>query len=182
MEEVDITKVGEKISCLRKEQGLTLKEMSEYTGFSIGFLSNLETGKTSPTLESLRLITNVLQTDFLDLLISDKKRKIMIPKDSQTISEYPKYNMNIRRIDFGFNGQIHEIATIEPGDTEKTPFYRHLYTETGIVIEGELVVELDEEVYVLHKYDSIYIPEKSKHRMYNKSADATISCWTHVRK
>lgn len=182
MTEVDITKVGEKISRLRKEQGLTLKEMSEYTGLSVGFLSNLETGKTSPTLENLRMVTKVLEIDFLELLTSDKKRKTILPRNELKMSTQPNYNMKIEYIDFGFNVQNNTIITIEPGECEDAPFYRHLYSESGTVIEGELIVEVDSEVYVLKKYDSIYVPSKSKHRIYNKSDKQSISYWSYWKK
>ena len=45
--------VGSRIKALRKEKNMTLKNIADATGFSISFLSQLERGKSSATLESL---------------------------------------------------------------------------------------------------------------------------------
>ena len=46
--------IGEKMKSLRKERKLTLKSLAEQTGVSISFLSQVERGKSSVTLESLK--------------------------------------------------------------------------------------------------------------------------------
>ena len=39
MNYINLDGIGEKISKLRKEQGVTIRELSEYTGYSVGSLS-----------------------------------------------------------------------------------------------------------------------------------------------
>ena len=63
MNYINLDGIGEKISKLRKEQGVTIRELSEYTGYSVGFLSNLETGKNSPTVESLQTVSDRYHRD-----------------------------------------------------------------------------------------------------------------------
>lgn len=46
--------IGKKLKLLRKERKLTLKSLAEQTGVSISFLSQVERGKSSVTLESLK--------------------------------------------------------------------------------------------------------------------------------
>lgn len=43
---------------LRQLKGVTLKDASEMMGISISFLSDIERGKTNPSVESLRTIAN----------------------------------------------------------------------------------------------------------------------------
>src|SRR5690606_39330864 len=52
--------IGSKIKALRKEKKLTLKTIADETGFSISFISQLERGKSSATLESLKKISLAL--------------------------------------------------------------------------------------------------------------------------
>lgn len=52
--------IGEKIREIRKRQKLTLKTVSEETGLSIAFLSQLETNKCNATMASLRNIADAL--------------------------------------------------------------------------------------------------------------------------
>src|SRR5690606_27891278 len=52
--------LGEKIRRVRKARGLTLAQVSEKTGLSIGYLSQVERNKTSPTIAVLKAIGDVL--------------------------------------------------------------------------------------------------------------------------
>ncbi|MGL5190192.1 MAG: helix-turn-helix domain-containing protein, partial [Cetobacterium sp.] len=42
--------ISEKIKLLRKDRGLSIKELSEKTGLSVGFISNLERDINSPSI------------------------------------------------------------------------------------------------------------------------------------
>lgn len=53
--------IGEKIREIRKKQNKTLKYISDETGVSIAFLSQLETNKCSATMASLRKIADALE-------------------------------------------------------------------------------------------------------------------------
>ena len=52
--------LGANIKALRKKNKMTLKTLASKTGFSISFLSQLERGKSSATLESLKKISLAL--------------------------------------------------------------------------------------------------------------------------
>lgn len=182
MKELDLSGIGERISKIRKEKGLTLKDMVEYTGLSTGYLSNLETGKTSPTLENLRMVTIALGMDLIELLTSEKTRKPIIRAEDMHINHYEDYNMEVRIIEFGYDSQIYEVLTIRPGEIQLGPLSRHLYSETCTVLEGELSVELEDKVYKLHKFDSVYIPEKTAHRIWNESDKTVVTYWVYQKK
>ena len=48
--------LGTNIREYRKKQKLTMKELAERTGLSIGYISQVERGETEPSLSSLRKI------------------------------------------------------------------------------------------------------------------------------
>ena len=52
--------ISEKIRTLRRENNLTLKELSEKTGLSISFLSQVENGTSSLAITSLKKIADAL--------------------------------------------------------------------------------------------------------------------------
>jgi transcriptional regulator with XRE-family HTH domain len=52
--------IGSVIRHLRKQQGLTLKELSESSGMSVSHLSDLERGRTDSTVRSLLKIAEAL--------------------------------------------------------------------------------------------------------------------------
>lgn len=182
MKELDLSGIGERISRIRKERGLTLKDMVAYTGFSAGYLSNLETGKTSPTLENLRMITGVLEVDLIQLLTSEKTRRDVIRADEIKVNRYEEENMEVGIIEFGYDAQMYELIRIEPGECRKKECYKHVYSEVCTVLEGELTIQLNEQIYHLNKHDSIYIPANAPHRMWNESSEPTLSYWIYRKK
>ena len=51
--------VGQRIRQIRKSKQLTLQDIAEKTGFSAGFLSQVERGTTDPSLSALRKISDL---------------------------------------------------------------------------------------------------------------------------
>ena len=49
-------KLGEKIKTIRKNKDYTLKQLSEITGLSIGFLSNIKRDLNSPSINKIQQI------------------------------------------------------------------------------------------------------------------------------
>ena len=60
---MDSLDIGGKVQSRRKEQNITLKELSERTGLSTGFLSQFERGMTTIAIDSLQNIAKVLDMD-----------------------------------------------------------------------------------------------------------------------
>ncbi len=58
-----IDDIGKKIKKLRTNKKLTLKELSERTNLSIGFLSQLERGLTTVAIDSLTKIAKELDVN-----------------------------------------------------------------------------------------------------------------------
>lgn len=179
MNEINLGGIGEKISLLRKELGYTMRDLSEYTGLSIGFLSNLETGKNSPTVENLQRVAVALQTDVVELITDEKSKKIIIRKDDRMVSKYDRQKMVVESVDFGYDREMYERITIKPGAKEKGVVSKHLYPEICLVQSGILTVELENEIYDLNEGDSMYIAERKKHRIYNRYDMDTVSIWVH---
>ncbi len=63
MKITDSASFGETIRKRRKQMGYTQKYISEFTGFSISFLSDLENGKKTIELEKALIIANLLGLD-----------------------------------------------------------------------------------------------------------------------
>ncbi len=64
--------VGRKIKLLRTERKLTLEQLARMSGVSKSMLSQIERGRTNPTLAILWTLTQSLEIDISDLLISDQ--------------------------------------------------------------------------------------------------------------
>lgn len=53
-------KIGNKLKQLRKSQSLSLKNLSELTGISVSFLSDIENERSNPSVDSLITIAEKL--------------------------------------------------------------------------------------------------------------------------
>jgi len=58
----------ERLRELRKERGLRLKDIADKAGISVPFLSDLERGRTQPSLETLRTIAGAYRLSVHDVL------------------------------------------------------------------------------------------------------------------
>jgi len=66
---------AQKLSTLRKEQGLTQQDMAKNTGVGIAQMRRYESGKSSPTLEVIKNIAKTLGVS-ADELIFDKNERV----------------------------------------------------------------------------------------------------------
>jgi len=75
-------KIGEELRKLRRYRGLTLSQVSEQTDLSVSFLSDVERGKTNPSLDTLQKLS-----EFYGVAVND----IMKGAESDVVSQkvYP---------------------------------------------------------------------------------------------
>ncbi len=60
--------LAERFRELRKERGWRLKDLAEATKLSVPYLSDLERGRTNPSLDTLRTIANAFELSVHDLM------------------------------------------------------------------------------------------------------------------
>jgi XRE family transcriptional regulator, regulator of sulfur utilization len=63
-------KLHERLRELRQERGQRLKDVSEIAGISIPYLSDLERGRTNPSLDTLQTLAGAYGITVHDLLLS----------------------------------------------------------------------------------------------------------------
>jgi len=85
--------IGPTIRWFRKQRKLTLKDVSSATGLSVGFLSQVEHGQSSPSLSSLRKISSALGTSIFALLAVEESRPHVVRADERTVLRWPSRNV-----------------------------------------------------------------------------------------
>ncbi|WNS75169.1 cupin domain-containing protein [Bacillus sp. DTU_2020_1000418_1_SI_GHA_SEK_038] len=163
--------LGSKIKELRKDKRLTLKQIAEKTNLSISFLSQLEHGKTSATLESLKKISESLDV-YPSYFFSKPEtksnsnivRNIMNENDLQENKFiYRDLSGRMERPLFYPN-----LIILNPGDNSGKNF-SHQGQEFLYILEGILTVLIDDNEYVLKPYDCIFIDSARPHYWLNKT-------------
>lgn len=68
------TAIGAKVKILRIGKEMTIKQLSEACGLSVGFLSQFERGISSIAIDSLETIANVLGVPLSELFVETEDK------------------------------------------------------------------------------------------------------------
>lgn len=167
--------IGKTIHKIRKERKMTLKELSEKTSLSTGYLSQFERGLTSIAIESLQTISKALDVD-MDAFFSKPKSKI---KDESPIIR--SYDREIGKIstkiiqyylvkdveNAAFLPRIYEVMPKDQDAHAKT--YVHEGVEFIYIIEGILTLSYKNQIYEMYPEDSAYISSEIAHNWENNT-------------
>jgi transcriptional regulator with XRE-family HTH domain len=166
--------IGNRIRERRSQKALTLQALSELTGLSPSMLSLVERGQTSPSIGTLVVISSALGVHMSDLLaVDDRAARDPVSR----VPEQPIYETArgvLRRIlredrIRGVEVAINEYAP-DTGSAEQP--VHHAGYEYGVVLEGELTVEVDGLAYVLRSGDLISYDSSRAHRIWNHAPSA----------
>ncbi|MBM7705951.1 transcriptional regulator with XRE-family HTH domain [Chryseomicrobium aureum] len=147
--------IGSRLKEIRKQQKMTLKELAEGANVSISFLSQVERGKSSVTLESLRKISEVLGVNPSVFFAGQENRR----------DEAAFYYKDLAE---GFqNPEFHPIlVTLQPQESDGQPF-THTGHEFVYVVEGSLTLKVGDEELVLGPNESHFYSADRHHYWYN---------------
>ncbi|MFQ1062216.1 cupin domain-containing protein [Bordetella trematum] len=175
------TWLGEEIKNLRRARGYSLQMLSDRCGKSIGYLSQLERGLTTPTIGAMQEIARAL-----DVQISwfFPKGKPEDPTDSGIVVRYEQR----RRLSFdsgaadyllspSLSGQLELLVCIlEPG-SDSGQAYCHRGEEAGVVIQGSLELWVEDKHFLLQPGDSFAFLSTQPHRYRNPGLVPTEVVW-----
>ena len=186
---------GSRIREMRKRRGLTLKEVAEATGYTIGHISQIERDLKSPSLVALRKIAACLNCSEVWLIMDDSELSAKSSeegkksKESYLVRKENRIPMKIPEIDVSYsiftpsklpNAQEAQmtglIVRLKPNTwvTEKMISHGN-YDESLLLLKGELELRIDNSTYIIYEGDSFYIPKNCLHNYLNTSdEEATI--------
>ncbi|WP_074616341.1 helix-turn-helix domain-containing protein [Eubacterium maltosivorans] len=170
-------KIGKKLRSLRKKNKLTLKQLSEKTELSIGYLSNLERDACSPTLENIQKICGILDISLSELLEENVESRTVIKKDERTVIFEKEGAVCYESIVFGEDEMEGLCITLEPHTKYDASNWVHNYDEIGLIIEGSMEIRIEKDYHHLNKGDAFYIKAKTNHSLSNDTAARCISYW-----
>lgn len=175
--------LGEKIKAIRKRKNYTLKDLSDMTKLSIGFLSNIERDLNSPSISNLQQICQALAVNLMEILDpADTHSPVTRKEEREEILENSEVHVKIESLLNGKSNLNGIAITIKKGDNFSDMSWGHLYDEIGIVIKGELEIEIDKELFHLYEGDSIVIKHGSPHRYKNPKNSPSVVYWFSVKK
>lgn len=176
--------VGSRIKALRKEKNMTLKNIADKTGFSISFLSQLERGKSSATLESLKMISMALGVNPGYFFEHMEEESQVVQRGELERERMDRHNIYYKNLSSTVERPAFSpfLVVLKPDQNEGN-LIQHPGQEFLYVLEGQLTVQIDEETFVLNPSDSIMFDSSKKHYWYNYSdEDVKFLCINYDKK
>jgi transcriptional regulator with XRE-family HTH domain len=175
---VDVA-VGQRIRDLRRSRKLSLEAVAARTDLSIGFLSQIERGLSSPSLRVLATIADVLGVGIAGLF--GAKETAVTGSDAIVTREQQRAELNLWRTGIskqllspsGSDGRLNLfLVHMEPDGSTGDELYTHDGEEAGLVLEGEMKLTVDAETWTLKTGDSFRFASRRPHRFSNPSNKA----------
>ena len=171
--------VGQKIRDLRRTRAMSLETVAVRTDLSIGFLSQIERGLSSPSLRVLATLADVLGVGIAGLFGAGENTGTA--PDAVVTRERQRPELNLWRTGIskqllspaGSDGRLNLfLVHLEPGGSTGDELYTHDGEEAGLVIEGRMKLTVDAESWTLKSGDSFRFASRRPHRFSNPSRDA----------
>lgn len=160
--------IGKNILALRRKRGLTLKQVSEGSGLSTAFLSQVERELSSPSVASLASIAKALDVNPSFFFPPPQGNGLLV----RGYSRHP-FSMDDAEVVYARLGGDFDGRTLEPLHATYPPGYEseevsHEGEEFYYVLGGQLIVRLEAEEFKLNREDSLHFSSRLRHRLVNR--------------
>lgn len=185
--------LGARLREARLQRGLSLRSVAQALGVSASLISQVEIGKTQPSVSTLYALANHLGVSLDELLGIAAPASQPAPlvghhgpplPDVQRGRDNPVIEMEngVRweRLAAGASGPADALlVTYEPGASSSIEgkLMRHAGVEYAYLLEGELTLHLDFETYTLHPGDSLEFDSVRPHLYSNRGSTIAKGVW-----
>jgi transcriptional regulator with XRE-family HTH domain len=171
--------VGQRIRDLRRARSLSLEAVAARTDLSIGFLSQIERGLSSPSLRVLATLADVFGVGIAALFgtkSNEDGRSDGVVTRAPERAELKLWRSGISKqllSPAGSDSRLNLfLVHMEPGASTGDELYTHDGEEAGLVLEGGMTLAVDAETWTLKTGDSFRFASRRPHRFSNPAADA----------
>lgn len=163
--------IGREVRAFRKRQGITVAELSGLTNLSIGMLSKIENGNTSPSLTTLQTLANALSVpltsffrqyeEFREAVHTKAGKGVEIEREGTRAGH--QYNLlgHIGNNSSGVMVEPYLIELTETSDTFET--FQHDGLETIYMLEGAVDYRHGGQIYPLRPGDTLFFDADAPH-------------------
>ena len=163
--------IGRAVRNFRRQKAMTVADLSKQTGLSIGMLSKIENGITSPSLSTLQSLAHALSVPITAFFRRyEEKREVMHVKAGQAVEmeragtrSGHQYNL-LGHIGANASGVIVEpyiITLTESSDI--FPTFQHDGIELLHFLEGEVEYRHGDQTFLMQPGDSLFFDADAPH-------------------
>ncbi|MFV0475342.1 MAG: cupin domain-containing protein [Pikeienuella sp.] len=182
------TMIGARLRQTRKDMALSLADLSERSGVSIGTLSQLERGIGRPSLRTIERIGNALGVPLywlfdvqpregdgaddivvragqgapLTVLVEGMKKTLVTPRS--------------------FGAMQLMLVEMEPGASSSAGYFQHEGIDVGYILSGSLHLEVDGKIHILAAGDCFAFDSGLPHRFENRGGGRAEVLWVNTKR
>ena len=182
-----LLRLGGRLRHARLLQGYSLREVATFAGVSESYVSKLENNKLQPSLSTLHRLANALNTNIAALVAetseADGPAVIVTPGQRPSIEvagDGDSKSIVLQGLIPAASGNLLQanIHVIEPGAEED--FIQHGGQEFGFVLEGQLLLKVDDRTFCLGPGDAFSFWSDHSHGYRNVSDRPTRVLWVNT--
>ncbi|MBS0565498.1 MAG: helix-turn-helix transcriptional regulator [Proteobacteria bacterium] len=165
------TAIGRAVRAFRRQKAMTVADLSKHTSLSIGMLSKIENGITSPSLATLQSLAHALSVPITAFFRRfEERREVMHVKAGHAVEmeragtrSGHQYNL-LGHIGANASGVIVEpymITLTESSDV--FPTFQHDGIELLYFLEGEVEYRHGDQTFLMQPGDSLFFDADAPH-------------------
>lgn len=165
------TAIGRELRSFRHQEGMTVADLSAATGLSLGMLSKIENGQTSPSLTTLQVLAHAFSVPVTAFFKSYEERR-----EAQHVKAGDHVEIERRGTRAGHHySLLGHLGTYPTGvvmepylitlttESDVFPTFQHEGLELLYMLEGEVDYRHGDEIYALKPGDSLFFDADSPH-------------------
>lgn len=163
--------VGPRLKQVRKQFGLSQRELAKRAGVTNSTISMIEKSSVSPSVSSLKKVLSGIPMSLVEFFSTEGNQEMpqVVYRDEEmmdlSVGEGVKYQLVGKA--FGQRAIAFLKETYAPGADTGEEMYEHQGEESGMVVEGKLELTVDGEVFELNAGDGYYFESTRPHRFRN---------------
>ena len=164
--------LGEQVRNIRKKRGITLKELAEKTGLSIGYISQIERDLTDPSLSTLRKLSAALDIPTYLFMGGESSTGLTTRQADMMILSQPNSNIRYHLLTPMPNGDFVPQSLVIRFELE--PYCKdgdlpviHPSEEILLLEQGQLDVLVESETIRLNAGDTTVVQSNLPHIVSN---------------
>lgn len=173
--------IGEDIRALRKARGMTLKDLASVVGRSLGWLSQIERGQTTPSVRDLGLVADTFGISisffFRSASRDEAERGIILRAADRTPIGSTESGLTEELLSPSLSGSFEMIKSVfAPRSDSGGPIRAGEREDGGVVVSGRLTLTIGDLTVDLSPGDSFQFASRD-YAWKNSHDEAAIVIW-----
>lgn len=170
-------RLGRELRQRRRMLDKTMQEVAADAGLSVGFISQVERGLSTPSLASLASIARALGSSIENFMSSPEPSGVVSLATERVTYTVGAGGRSYEHIGQGFDGATLNVCIVHVPVGLKGPVATHEGEEMLYILKGKMRIELEDTEYILGPNDTIHFQSGRPHMSENIGDEPATLLW-----